>query len=235
MECKYNIKKLYWIFGACLVIFIIFVSFYITGVFKNINKNTISSIISYVEENAHTGLDKSPGAKIAFEQPTKPEKKFAITVPKKIEQVAVGEGRQLFDISLEIDNVSVYNAEDLGLRVNFTNFGEISTPITMTFNIIDSSGMVVYSKTENISVETEVVYNKSFAGLALSPGDYTMQLRTLYNTNVKDEFDQPFEIRSSFSWTYVRFFVAGFLAVIIVIALFLPQKWYLWILKDKPK
>jgi len=227
MEYGYNVKRLYWIFGIFFVVFMVVVIFYTTGFFKNINEATVSSIVSYISENAHTGLDKSPGAQMAFTEPEKPTQ-YAVIVPR-VEKpvVAMGEGLQLFDINMELDSTSVFKVDDLGLRVNFNNFGEVVTPVDMTFEILDSNGKVVYSKTESLIVETEQVYNKSFAGFILNPGDYTIKLTTLYGNNVKDEFIHSFEVKSSFSWATFRLYVAGLIAIIIIVILFLPKKYYL--------
>jgi len=236
MEHEYGVKRLYWIFGVCLAVFAIAIIFYIANFFKKIDKNVISSVVSYISENAHTGLDRTPGAELAFTEPEEP-KQYAVVIPKKAEttepSVAMGERpSQLFDINLELDSTSVYNVDELGVRVNFTSFGNIPTPVNMTFEILDNAGETIYTKTESITVETEQVYSKSFAGLALSPGNYAIRLTTLYNTNVTDEFESPFTIKSTFNWPLVRLYIAGILAIIVVLALFFPRAWYKIIFKS---
>jgi hypothetical protein len=227
MEHQYNIKRTFLILGFSLIIFSIAIFIYITGILKNINKDTFSSIISYVGENAHTGLDKSPGAQILFGEKPETATQYAIIVPKKIEQPAVAMGerpKQLFDINLELDSLSVDKVDDLGLRVVFVSFGTEPTPVDMTFDIIDSSGNIIYSKMESITVETEAVYNKNFVGLILNPGNYTLRLTTLYNTNVQDQFEQQFEIKSAFSWTKFRLYTVIILGIVIISLLFFPKK-----------
>jgi len=235
MEYRYNLKKVYWLAGVLLILITLTI-LYSAGVFKNINQSKISSIISYISENAHTGLDKSPGAQIAFGERPETANQYAIVIPKKTEtgrpaeenQVAVGEqSRQLFDINLEVDSLSVDSVNDLGLRVVFISFGTVPTPIDMTFDILDSSGAAVYSKTENITVETEAVYNKSFVGLDLSPGEYVLRLTTLYNTGVEDKFEQSFEIKSAFNWVRFRLYMTGIIGIIIILLLVFPKKFYL--------
>jgi len=222
MEHEYGAKRLYWIFGVCLAIFAIAIIFYITNFFKKIDKNVISSVVSYISENAHTGLDRTPGAKLAFTEPEQP-KQYAVVIPKTTKQPAVAVGErpsQLFDINLELDSTSIYNVAELGTRVNFTSFGNVPTPVNMTFEILDGTGQVIYTKTESIIVETEQVYNKSFAGLVLSPGNYTIRLTTLYDIDVVDEFVSPFQVKSSFSWPLARLYIAGVLAIIVSLFLF---------------
>jgi hypothetical protein len=228
MEQKYDIRKLYWIGVIGFIVFTMFIILNIIGIFKNINKDMISSIISYVEENAHTGLDKSPGVQIAFDELDLDEKNVIVSPKTEImvPSVAVGEGRQLFDINLELDNVSVKEIDDIGLRVIFISFGDIATPVNMTFDILDSEDQLVYSKTEGVIVETEQVYSKSFFGLKLDPGKYTLRLTTLYNNDVEDIFSQQFEIKSPFNWASARFYLALILGIIILYFL-LPKKWYL--------
>jgi len=236
MEHEYGIKRLYWIFGVCLAVFAIAITFYIANFFKKIDKNVISSVVSYISENAHTGLDRSPGAELAFTEPEEP-KQYAVVIPKKVKEiepsVAMGERpSQLFDINLEVDSTSVYDVDELGVRVNFTSFGNIPTPVSMTFKVLDNTGKTIYTKTESIIVETEQVYSKSFAGLVLSPGNYTIRLVTLYNVNVTDEFESSFKIKSTFSWPLVRIYIAGILAIIVALALFFPRAWYKIIFKS---
>lgn len=106
---------------------------------------------------------------------------------------------QLFDINLEIDEANISSVHGLAARVVFTSFGTESTPVDLTFVIIDEAGNEVYrdeGEDVDIVVETEAVYNKSFNDAPDLPyGKYTLVLTTLYNTDVKDEFKADFEIR----------------------------------------
>jgi hypothetical protein len=156
----------------------------------------------------HTGLVNFSGDQVAFNDEKEATKQYVIAVPKKIESqhigsvknpsVAMGEiTNQLFDIYLKLDSVSINKIDELNPRVMFTSFGKTPTPVNMTFDILNGNSQILYSKTENIIVETERVYSKDFTGLILPDGKYTIRLTTLYNGNVKDEFRQAFEVKGT--------------------------------------
>ena len=111
------------------------------------------------------------------------------------------EGRssgQLFDIKLEIDERKVEKIQDLVARVTFESFGTEPTPVDMAFTIVDENGLPAYvfeGKEADITVETEGVYTKTFEDAPnFALGNYTLVLKTLYNTDVEDEFTQTFAI-----------------------------------------
>jgi len=102
---------------------------------------------------------------------------------------------QLFDISFSLDEIIIESSDDLIAVATFENFGTEPTSIDLTFIILDEPGNEVYKEEERITVETEEVLRKSFKGLDLPEGKYTLLLQTLYNVDVFDEFRQDFEIR----------------------------------------
>lgn len=104
---------------------------------------------------------------------------------------------QLFDIALIVDQPKVNKVSDLKARVTFISFGSQDTPVKMHFKIIDGVGNEYYNSDENMMVQTEGVFNKSFEGINLADGKYVLVLTTLYNTNIRDEFKQNIEIFSS--------------------------------------
>ena len=83
---------------------------------------------------------------------------------------------------------------ELAARVTFVSFGTEDTPVEMTFTIVDKNGKEYYRSVDNTSIQTEGVFNKTFEGLLLDKGKYTLVLTTVYNTNVRDEFKQDFEV-----------------------------------------
>ena len=101
---------------------------------------------------------------------------------------------QLFDIALIVDETKLTQASDLFARVTFISFGREETPVQMTFTIIDENGKEYYRSIDKTTIQTEGVFNKTFKDLILAKGKYTLVLNTLYNTNVKDEFKQDFEV-----------------------------------------
>ena len=101
---------------------------------------------------------------------------------------------ELFDIALIVDKTQINSAAELAARVTFVSFGKEETPVEMIFTVIDANGKEYYRSVDNTSIQTEGVFNKTFEGLLLDKGKYTLVLTTLYNTNVKDEFKQDFEV-----------------------------------------
>ena len=101
---------------------------------------------------------------------------------------------QLFDIALIVDQTQINNASDLTARVTFISFGRENTPVEMTFTIIDENGKEYYRSNDKTIIQTEGVFNKTFKELILAKGKYTLVLNTLYNTNIRDEFKQGFEV-----------------------------------------
>lgn len=122
---------------------------------------------------------------------------------------------QLFDINFEIDDTTVSDIKNLSTRVLFSSFGNVPTLVNLTFTIVDSKGGKVYSEKDTTVVETEKVITKRFKQLDLAPGKYSIVVDTLYNTNVKDEFTDNFEITKS-STSYIWVWATLVLLVILL-------------------
>lgn len=101
---------------------------------------------------------------------------------------------RLLDIALIVDKTQITNVSELTARVTFVSFGREDTPVEMTFTIVDEKGKEYYRSVDNTTIQTEGVFNKTFEGLLLDKGKYTLVLNTLYNTNIRDEFKQGFEV-----------------------------------------
>ena len=133
---------------------------------------------------------------------------------------------KLFDIKLELDSAVVEKPDKINARVSLDNFGRVPTLVDLTYVIIDSSGTEVYSEKGSVTVETEQLLTKAFESSALEAGKYTLVLKTVYNTNVTDEFRQAFEVKekvvpSSFGileskWVYAISAVAVIVVFIFV-------------------
>ena len=130
---------------------------------------------------------------------------------------------QLFDISFSLDDSLIQSSDELSAVVTFESFGTVPTPVDLTFIILDESGNEIYREKSEITVTTEEVLRKSFEGLNLPEGKYTLILNTLYNVDVFDEFRQEFEIgmeekREGISvWSLVAVIITGILVIIGVI------------------
>lgn len=126
---------------------------------------------------------------------------------------------QLFDIRLLLDSAKVSRIIDLVARVTFESFGRVPTPVSMTFAIHDETGRDIWSAVDTVTVETEQVFVKRFFDAPeLAPGNYTLSLTTLYNTDVKDEFEVPFTIvPKGAGWNWVPWFVGGLLLLLAIL------------------
>jgi len=102
---------------------------------------------------------------------------------------------RLFDINFRLEEIILESSDELSVIVALENFGTESITVNLTFIILDEEGKEVYREKESIVVETENILKKSFKGLRLDEGRYTLILETLYDVDVFDEFRQDFEIR----------------------------------------
>ena len=133
---------------------------------------------------------------------------------------------QLFDIALIVDETKLTKAADLFARVTFISFGREDTPVEMTFTVIDENGKEYYRSVDKTTIQTEGVFNKTFKDLILAKGKYTLVLNTLYNTNVKDEFKQDFEVGETApaSNKLLMISLGSMLMVVIVVVIFIILK-----------
>jgi len=140
------------------------------------------------------------------------------------EDVAEAEGEllpdELFDIRLVIDRRTITSIRDLVARTTFESFGRVPTPVDLTFSIVDAQGNIVYSKKDNVVIQTEGVLVSRFTDVAdLPDGEYMLRAHTLYNVDVEDNFEIPFTINAGektgfgawWIWVLVAVFGAGLL------------------------
>ncbi|MDD3002902.1 MAG: fibronectin type III domain-containing protein [Candidatus Shapirobacteria bacterium] len=123
---------------------------------------------------------------------------------------------RLFDIALIVDKTQITSVSELTARVTFVSFGNKDTPVEMTFTIVDEKGKEYYRSVDNTTIQTEGVFNKTFEGLLLDKGKYTLVLNTLYNTNIRDEFKQGFEIGISSENKSLVVLIGGLIALIFI-------------------
>lgn len=131
--------------------------------------------------------------------------------------VEKGTVKQLFDISMFLENAVLTDAKDLIAVITFENFGDVATTVNLTYSIIDNQQNILYSEIGSITVETEKILRKSFEELILSKGKYTFVLETIYGENVYDKFESDFEIISPFEILGIE--LGGFIFC-----------WYWWVL-----
>lgn len=102
--------------------------------------------------------------------------------------------KQLFDITFVVDSGCLLDSRKLASTTTFTSFGNVDTPVSMTYEIYNSKGKKVFTTTSRTTIQTEGVYHQLFSGLVLTKGKYTIKMTTLYNTDVKDTFQQSFDV-----------------------------------------
>jgi hypothetical protein len=144
-----------------------------------------------------------------------------VLTPATEETIAPSE---LFDIKLELDSSTIKHSNELFSVIRFESFGNVPTPVDLTYSIVDLSGKEVYSEKGNVTVTTEQIVRKNFESLNLPAGKYTLVLTTVYGNNVKDEFRQVFEVgkagalKNTSNW--ILFIIVGG-AVIALIIIFI--------------
>ena len=146
----------------------------------------------------------------------------------------------LFDIRFLLEETILTSSDELSAIVIFENFGLGATPVDLTFIILDERENEIYREKDSITVETEKVLRKSFKGLNLDAGKYSLILRTIYGANVTDEFRQDFEIKKKRGITGMaidwiagegKWWLGGIVVVIIIVVLI----WRLVIKRRKKK
>ena len=104
---------------------------------------------------------------------------------------------QLFDITFNLEDISISGVGELFGIVTFESFGTVPTLVNLTFIILNEAGNEIYREEGSITVTTEEVLRWNYETLGELPdGKYTAVLNTLYNVDVFDEFRQEFEIGS---------------------------------------
>ena len=91
----------------------------------------------------------------------------------------------------------------------------------MTFIILNAVGEEVYQSHDSTVVQTELVFPKYFSDVdtTFEDGKYVLVLKTLYNTDVEDEFRAEFTIgEAGFNWKL-------YLPILGVIFIFLFLLW----------
>jgi len=130
--------------------------------------------------------------------------------------------KQLFDIKMEIDGTTIKNAKDLSARVIFTSFGSEPTPVNLSFFIYDKWDNEVYRDNEQTTVETEKIVIHDFNNFNAPSGEYLVVLRTVYNVDVEDYFEQKIIIQDRVSpWPFI---ILGIILIAGVVVFFINRR-----------
>ncbi|MDA3836517.1 MAG: hypothetical protein PF542_02750 [Nanoarchaeota archaeon] len=106
--------------------------------------------------------------------------------------------KQLFDIKMEVDKTILNSADELEARIIFESFGSEPTPVDLVFFIYDGQNNEILKITREIVIETEGVMFESFEEFSdVKPGKYMLVLRTLYNVDIEDYFEQEITIKDN--------------------------------------
>ncbi len=197
-------------------------------IFLGTNEEKIESATLFLPTNIESGQYKFI-IKVSYEN-TKAEAHRSIELT-----VVNGEATidSLFDVRFLLEDIIVKKSDDLFTIAIFENFGLGTTTIDLTFIILDENGEEVYRGEESLTVETEEILRKSFEGLNLDAGKYTLILQTLYGANVRDEFRQEFEIekerivvhlRNNWFWYLIGVIIFSLLVWIIILTIKLKKK-----------
>ena len=143
-----------------------------------------------------------------------------VKIDQKKEKAVVSE---LFDIKLGLEKNKLFPTDELVAKVVFESFGVVPTPVNMIFLIADNSGKIISSSKENTIVETEAIFTKKFENLNLLPGNYTLKLKTLYNTNIEDNFSVPFSIHNQIHPWWIAGGIIGFVFVVFILIFFIQK------------
>jgi len=180
----------------------------LNNIFKTIGTNKANLTITYIHEGMPNGLIEN-----------------LITPDNRANEK--NNPLKLFDIKLELEDITLNKANELVSIITFASFGNVPTPVDLTYSILDSSGAEVYSEKGSVTVTTEQIVRKNFESLNLPAGKYTLVLTTVYGNNVKDEFRQEFEVgKTGFlqsiknNWIWFLVIVGAILALIIVIIIY---------------
>lgn len=142
-------------------------------------------------------------------EPETPSRPRRIITEVQTTPIGLGMGgpEQLFDINLEIDQSLISDIKDLVSRLIFVSFGQVPTPVDLTFTIQDDSGKTIHTAKDGVIVETEVVFTKTFPDLSLAPGKYKLIATTLYNIDIEDKFAQSFQIKVPVLFSFDAFVI----------------------------
>jgi hypothetical protein len=130
--------------------------------------------------------------------------------------------KQLFDIKMEIDNIILKDASELEARVIFESFGSEPTPVDLTFFVYDVNDKEIFKRSRDIVVETEMVMFEDFDDFEAGPGEYMVVMRSVYNVDIEDYYEQKIVIEESID--YLPFIVAGGFLVAGVVVFFLLRR-----------
>jgi len=133
---------------------------------------------------------------------------------------------QLFDIKFELKDSKIGTSNKLSSIIRFESFGNVPTPVGLTYRILNTNEDEVYVDKGEVIVTTEEIVVKNFENLDLPDGRYNLVLTTLYDGNITDEFRAEFVVGttgflpgSSDSWAFPIIIFGIIVAVVIVLTM----------------
>lgn len=91
----------------------------------------------------------------------------------------------LFDIKINPESIKI-DESGLKFSINLSEMkGNEKIDVTITYNVTDINGTVVYSETETIAVYGNISFDKILKDINLVPGDYRLNAEITYGNNQK--------------------------------------------------
>jgi len=78
------------------------------------------------------------------------------------------------EIDIQIEQPTVAEKEEISTTITFPV--TTTTPMTVTYEIVNQNGTVVYTEDEDIVAEVDLAHKKDFAGMDLPAGEYTIRM-----------------------------------------------------------
>jgi len=99
-------------------------------------------------------------------------------------------------VGVQLEQSQVSTIGDLMVRMIFDGFGSEPTDVNMSFDILDSSGNVVRSESNIISINQKGEYEKRFSDTSLPDGNYKIRATVSYGS-MQNQLIQRFVIKAS--------------------------------------
>ncbi len=112
---------------------------------------------------------------------------------------------ELFDITFDLEELSLGKSDKLVVWVTLQNFGKRYVPARLVYSVFDKEGKEVYKKFEEIRVYTDESIITKFDDLTLKEGDYKLAMRVEY-AGIVEEFSDDFSVETGIISSVKRFF-----------------------------
>ena len=149
--------------------------------------------------------------------------------------------KQVFDVDIHVlpEYKKIFQGDEVLIQIvlfNLRGFG--SGNVSVKYSIKDSRGNLIASEEEVIFVETRAEFvRKLEIPPELKPGTYIAFVEVFTNVVIGSGSDS-FEVKSKYQFKYpqeLKYYIIGFIAVIVFVIIFISVMYRLGILKKKQK